>query len=192
MLDSVLESPIDLAFASVTEPGPGLLVATTRMTTVRAALAAVFALAALAFLVHAWSRRAEWYDVVWPHGVMIPVLSLVALVLGFGHQRKAFDRAARTLVSSARLGPLASSKSFPLPEKPVIKLTFTREQGSRASGKSTGSTRRYDLAVDGAPAASFTLATDQAGMRAFAARLAAAIGASVVDDADDDVERLKP
>ena len=193
VLEGILESPIDLSLAHITEPGPGLLIATTRMTTVRACIAAILGLVCLAFVAHAWRNRATPYDIIWPHAVMIPVFGLLAVFLGFGHHRKSFDAAARTLEAAARLGPLSSSKSYPLPASATVKITLRKVYPSRAGGKGSMPTRWYDIAIPEVPAAGFTVASDREAARAFAKTLAASLRYTIVDEVEDDgVERIKP
>ena len=194
MLDSLLDGPLDLAIATVAEPGPGLLIATSRMTPARAVVAATLGLACLGLGLYVWRHRADWIEFIWPHAPIIAVFAAVALVLGFGHDRRAFDAGSRSFTASARLGPLSTSKTWPLPASATIKITLRKVYPSRSGGMGTHMpTRWYDVAVAGLPAASFTVPSDRAAARAFAARLSAALQYPVVDEVEDDgVERLKP
>ncbi len=193
MLDSIIESPLDLSIAGISEPGPGLLIATSRMTTARALMAAILGLICLAMCAYAWRHRADWLDFIWPQRALIPVFLVCAVVIGFGHHRKAFDAGARTFVSAARLGPFSSRKSYTLPAAATIKITFRRVQSSRAGGKSTPSVRWYDIAIPEVPAAGFTIPSDREAARVFAKTLAASLHYTIADEVEDDgVERIKP
>jgi hypothetical protein len=194
VFDSFLESPLDLAIASIAEPGPGLLIATSRMTPARAVVAAILGLACLALGLYVWRHRADWIEFVWPHGIIIPVFAVVSLALAFGHDRRAFDAGARTFTSSARLGPFATSRTYALPASATIKITMRKVYPSRSGSMGTHMpVRWYDVAIVGVPAAGFTVPSDREAARALAKTLAAALHYAVVDEVEDDgVERLKP
>ncbi len=194
VFDSLLEGPLQLSIATVSEPGPGLLVATSRMTTARAVVAAILGLICLGLCLYVWRHRANWLEFVWPHAAIIPVFAVISLVLGFGHDRRAFDASARTYAVSARLGPLSTAKTFALPASGTVKITFRKVYPSRAGGKATGMpVRWYDIAISELAAPGFTVPNDREAARAFAQTLAASLRYTVVDESEDDgVERLKP
>jgi hypothetical protein len=166
---SPLEAPIDLALASILEPGPGLLVVTSQMTPARQALAAVFALGCAALLYQAWRSRSEgWAAVILPYGMLAPVFLAVAAVLAFGRQQKSFHRGGAEITGG--LGPLAGRLDYDLPPAGTIRVTFQKE------------TRRYDVNLEGFPALGFTTAGEPAPARALAAKLGAALSYRVEDD----------
>ncbi|UPT73464.1 MAG: hypothetical protein M0D55_16565 [Elusimicrobiota bacterium] len=189
-----LESPLDLSLSAVTEPAPGVLAVATQMTSGRGVLAAALVVACLACAWAAWKNRViHPVAVLWPWGLLGPVFGAAAVVMAFGSQSKTFDAGARTARLTASLGPLRAEKTVSLPASGTILLTFRRERGSSASGKSTPSTRHYDLDVAGAPGLGFTIASDRDAARAFAARLAKLLGWTVDDRVEDDgVERSGP
>src|SRR5471030_1445489 len=90
-IDNALQSPIDLSSVLVTEPGPGLFIVTTRITTGRAFMAAICGLLALGLLIHLWVHRANWLELIWPNGFLIPFFGFIAIVIGFGFHQKSFN-----------------------------------------------------------------------------------------------------
>lgn len=188
-----METPIDLSAARVVEPGPGLLMAATVMTPARMAAAAVFAAVCLIFAYLAWRNRTESVlELLWPWGLLAPFWGVIAVVLAFGSQRKDFDGKARMARLASGLGPLRFEKSVALPPAGFIRVTFTKEQPSRAGGKATGSViRRYAVNVNDDPELGFTAANDRAAARDLAKKLSAVLGYPVKDEAEDDgVERI--
>jgi hypothetical protein len=160
----MMESPLDLSAARVVEPGPGLLIATTIMTPARMTGAVIFAGVCLIFIFIAWKNRTESVlEMLWPWGLLAPFWGVIAVVIAFGNQRKAFDGKARSARLTSGLGPFHTEKTVALPANGVVHITFTKEQPSRASGKATGSViRHYAVNVNDDPELGFTVSNDRA------------------------------
>jgi hypothetical protein len=188
---SMLEEAIDLSIAQLSVPGAGQLVVTTRATTVRTVLAAVFGLVCLGFVIDVWLNRHDLWDVIWPHVIVIPVFGTIAIVFGFGHQQKAFDATRRTLNIDARLGPLQWHQQQSVPMRTSVKLTFHKITST--SPHSSAPVTWYDINVEGVPAAGFTIAGDREAARTFARTLADTLQCSVIDEVEDDgIQRIPP
>ncbi len=194
LASDVLESPLDLSITDIVEPGKGLLIATAKMTQGRMVGVVVCALVCLVMAFAAWRiSRDNWFDALWPWGLFSPFFGVIAVLGAFGRQQKTFDVPAHVAVVTAGIGPVQFERRVALPEKGVIRVIFRLVQGSRASGKGSPSTRYYDLDVAGKPELGFTVASDRDAARAMAARLAATLGYTIQDEAEDDgVERIKP
>jgi hypothetical protein len=193
--DTILESRLDLSIARIQEPAPGQLVVSSIMTSSRGIVAGVFGLACVLCLVLVWRQRSQgWLVALYPWGLLAPILGVIAIVMAFGEQSKTVDAAARRAELRARLGPFGSTRSYPLSPKGRIRISLRRELPSHASRHTTATaTRWYDVDIVDQPALGFTLASDRAAARAFAARLAKLLDYEVQDEVEDDgVTRLEP
>jgi uncharacterized membrane protein AbrB (regulator of aidB expression) len=103
-IESTLVGSMDLSDALVTEPSSGLLIVTSRMTSGRLAMTLISAGVCLGFLSHAWIHRRQWWDIVWPHPIMIFVFGILAIHMGFGFQQKTLDRSQHELTLSPAWG----------------------------------------------------------------------------------------
>ncbi len=191
--DDILSGPLDLSMTAVVEPGPGLLIATAKMTQSRMLMAGLCLGVALLFALLAWRARSEPLDALWPWGLMSPFFGVLAVLLAFGSSQKSFDAGAHTALVTAGLGPFHIERRVTLPATGVIRITVRREHSTRGGGHGSTTTRWYDLAVAGLPELGFTAASDRDPARAMAAKLSKTLGYSVKDEVEDDgVERIKP
>ncbi len=191
--DTMLESRLDLSAARILEPAPGQLIANSVMTPARGALAGAFVLACLVGLFLIWRQRSQgWLVALYPWGLLVPIFGIVAIVILFGEQVKSFHVGQHSAEVRARLGPLRSTHSYPLPLKGRIRISLRIEQPSRVGGHTTATvTRWYDVDVVDSPALGFTIASDRAAARAFAARLAGVLAYDIQDEVEEDgVTRL--
>lgn len=194
MESAALESPLDLAVAVVTEPGPGVLRAQSVRTSERARLAAGFGVVAAVLLALAWrAGRQSVLDALYPWGFMAPVFAVVAVVVGFASTTKTFDSRARVATVTAGLGPLRYERRIELPAHEEIQVLHQREEPSRASGKAIGTaTHQHIVDVAGRPELGFT-ASDREAARSVARRLSDLLGYPLKDLAEDDgIERIPP
>jgi hypothetical protein len=177
---------------AVVEPGPGLLIATAKMTQGRALMAGLCVCVALLFAFMAWRARSEPLDALWPWGLLSPFFAVLGILLAFGSSQKSFDAVARTAVVAVGLGPFRVDRRVALPASAVIRVTVRREHSTRGGGHGSTTTRWYDLDVAGLPELGFTAASDRDAARAMAARLSKTLGYTVKDEAEDDgVERTR-
>ena len=189
--NSMLAEAMDLSQAQISTPSAGQLIVTTRATTARTVLAAIFGLVCLGFAIDVWLNRHDLWDVILPHVIVIPLFGVIAVVFAFGHQQKAFDVTHRTLNVNARLGPLQWHQQQSVPMRTSVKLTFRKitSTGPHAAPNVTW----YYINVEGVPAAGFTIAGDREAARVFARTLADTLQCAVIDEVEDDgIQRITP
>jgi hypothetical protein len=189
--NSMLAGAIDLSIAQLSVPGAGQLIVTTRMTTTRAVLAAIFGLVCLGFAIDVWLNRNTLWDVVLPQLIVIPLFGAIAILFALGNHQKAFDVTRRTLDIDARLGPLKWHQRHNVPMRTRVKLTF-RKVTSGGPHSSTRATA-YDINLEDIPAAGFTITNDREAARAFARTLADTLQCAVIDEVENDgIQRIPP
>lgn len=190
---AILESRLDLSMAQVLEPGPGRLVVNSTRNSGQLVLAGIFGVACLLCGLLVWRQWGEgWLSALYPFGLLAPIFGIIALVVLFGEQAKAFHAGQHRAEVRAWMGPFRASRSYALPEQGRVRLTLRRERPSNANHSTAIATRWYDVDVADLPALGFTVASDREAAQAFAGRLAATLGYVVQDEVENDgVIRLK-